>query len=153
LEEALEIIEGFKTDEDFKWWFRERPMEREIEGIPPEHIIYYARPRSVHPFALSIHPLSEYRSTKGEIEKVPAHILFAHELGHQTGRHEIFARKSSEEIIKQEEEAWEIAAGKLKKAGEWTDENKEIAAQQLRSYYLDHGIGGIEEARKFMESL
>lgn len=137
---------------------RAKRMTKEF-NIPPEHIItYYENPTK---FALQTNP--KVRIHK---EKVPTHILFAHELAHQQLDHvNKFADNeesyTKEEKIQREKEAWQIAINNLKKAGEWDEEAKKIAVLALASYYEGNTERGeteqlsedsIREAANFIDS-
>lgn len=119
------------------------------KGIPPEHIISYYLPKESKGFEIGIKPE----------DLAPSHILTAHELAHQKLHHTLtpYDKMHIEEAIKQEEEAWELAAQSLKNSGEWNKEAKEIATRNLASYYNWRTEGDKEEnyrnARDFINNL
>lgn len=137
-----------------------KESEKELikKGIKPEHIISYFRPFESSGFDISLEPKIELTS-----EPIPPHILAAHELAHQKLHHSAELRDTEGEI-KQEEEAWNLAAQYLKSGNEWNKEAKEIASHNLASYYHRQRVGkeeitsetgeeDLEKARTFIENL
>jgi len=120
------------------------------KGIPPEHVVMLTKPPQEEriEFGLYLH---------GDVlpsgEEALPHVRIAHELGHQKMKHRrpggyIGGPEDRDRIIREEKEAWEVAARDLYLAGEWNDAAKRQATAVLALYMKDR-----LQAERFIKDL